>query len=308
MPARRTAALVLAMLAASVHAQPMPRAQGVLAHCAAHAPRVRGLRALRSACPGIGRALTQLGLTGRLPSGWRRSLTPTDLAGLARLTQRYAGPPPRWLLDEPLRAMARALKPPRPPPDAWSRFTAWVHRHTAPLMRRLRHWLRSLSNGAGYASLRHILSYALGALVLLVLLTLVLLEAHAAGKLRRGRTRIPPTTDTPSMPIADASGEAPDWARLASHPAGWLRALVGALTMSRRLDIERALTCRELTAHARFDSDAQRTDFQGIVALAEQELYGPSGPDPIPDDIRRRARALHAELSVPPSDPKVQRR
>ena len=298
MPARWTAGLALAALALGAHARAAPRAQTLLAHCAARSAKSAGLSALRTACPGIGRALQQLHLTKALPADWRRVITPADLSGLARLTQRYAGAPPRWLPDAPLRDIARALKPPRPPPDAWSRFVTWVHHRVSRLLRRVRRWLDPLARDARRSRLAPGLLDALAAAVLLAIVAAALLQLRAVRRSRGTATEAQAGTgEAPLIPPARLpDGQA---GGLGHHPAAWLRALVAALSVSGRLETQRALTCRELALRARFDSEAQRADFQRIAELAERELYGPDGTDPVPAGALRRAQALHAELSVP---------
>ena len=298
MPARWTAGLALAALALGAHARAAPRAEILLAHCAAQSAKSAGLSALRTACPGIGRALQQLHLTKALPAGWRRLITPADLSGLAKLTQRYAGAPPRWLADSPLRDIARALRPPRPPPDAWSRFVTWVHHRVSLLLHRVRRWLDSLARGERHSGLAPGLVYALAAAVLLAIVMAALLQLRAVRRSRRTAAQVQAGTgEAPLIPSAGLpDGEA---GGLGHHPAAWLRALVAALCASRRLEAQRALTCRELALRARFDSEAQRADFQHVAELAERELYGPVGTGAGPEESRRRAQALHGELRLP---------
>ncbi len=299
MPARWTAGLALAALALGAHARAAPRAQTVLAHCAAQSAKSVGLSALRTACPGVGRALQRLHLTSRLPAGWRHAITPADLSGLAQLTQRYAGAPARWLPDAPLRHIARDLKPPRPPPDAWSRFVRWVRHRLSLLLHRVRRWLDSLALGARHSGLAPGLVFALAAAVLLAIVTAALLQLRAVRRSRRTARAQAGSGEAPIIPSAGLPEGEADWGGLGHHPAAWLRALVAALSVSRRLEVQRALTCRELALRAHFDSEAQRADFQRIAELAERELYGPGGTGAVPEESLHRARALHAELSLP---------
>ena len=300
MPARWIAALALAALALGAQARAAPGAQAILAHCAAQRAKSVGLSALRTACPGIGRALQRLHLTSRLPAGWRRLITAADLGDLAELTRRYAGAPVRSLRDAPLRDIALALKPQRPPPDAWSRFVIWVRQRATVLLHRARRWLASLARGARRAGLAPGLVYALTAAVLLSIVTAALLLWRAVRRSRpaaaRNQTGIREAPLNPPAALPDA-GMARDG--LGHHPAAWLRALVTALSVSHRLEAQRALTCRELALRARFDNEAQRSDFQHIAELAERELYGPGGIGAVPEESLLRAQALHAELSVP---------
>ena len=291
MRARRTAALALVALASGAHAQSAPPAPTVLARCAAQSAHRVGLAALSAACPDLQQALQQLHLTARLPPGWRKTLTAADLGALARLTQRYAGSPPRSLAQAPLRDIARALQSPKSRPTGGSRWVKWLRDRGRLLLHRARSWFRSLSPRRSQPGLTRDLIYALAALVLLALVALALrlarklppLGASAKAGSREGA-------------VAPAADPAPDWAALARHPAAWLRALVEALTRSHRLDAQAALTYRELARSARFDSEAQRADFQRIAVLAEREIYGPAGTEEIPEDAWIRAQTLHGEL------------
>ena len=293
MRARRTAALALVALGSGAHAQSAPTATTVLAQCAAVSAHRVGLAALSAACPDLQQALQQLRLAARLPPGWRNTLTAADLGALARLTERYAGSPPRSLADAPLRGIARALQPPKPRPTGWSRWVTWLRDRSRVLLHRARSWLGSLSPKRSQPGLTRDLIYALAALVLLALVALALRLAH----------KLPPADARPKSAsregaVAPAADPGPDWSALARHPAAWLRALVEALTRSHRLDAQAALTYRELARSARFDSEAQRADFQRIAILAEREIYGPTGTAEIPADAWRRAQTLHCELGA----------
>lgn len=301
MASRWTAGLALAALALSAQGRAAPPpAAALLARCAAHAGNRVGLSALRTACPGIGRTLRHLQVANRLPPGWRRTITPADLEELARLTRRYAGAPPRWLPDSPLRAIALALKPPRPRPDAWSRWVSWMHHRWSLLLHRVRRWLDALARGRKHTGLERGLIYGLAALVLLTVLTVALLELRAAGRSRRpaGQVRAGTgaTLPTPAVGMTDTEAQ---WVGLEHQPAAWLRALIEALATSHRLDAPGALTCRELALRAQFDSDAQRADFQHIATLAEWALYGPAGSAPVAEQALQRVQTLHAELRRP---------
>ena len=293
MRARRTAALALVALASGAHAQSAPTATTVLTQCAAESAHRVGLAALSAACPDLQQALQQLRLAARLPPGWRKSLTAADLGTLARLTQRYAGSPPRSLADAPLRGIARALQPPKPRPTGWSRWVKWLRDRGRVLLHRARSWFGSLSPKRSQPGLTRDLMYALAALVLLALGVLALRLAR----------KLPPSDARPKSAGREGAvaptDPSPDWSTLARHPAAWLRALVEALTRSHRLDAQAALTYRELPRSARFDYEAQRADFQRIAILAEREIYGPTGTAEIPADAWSRAQTLHCELGAP---------
>ncbi len=295
MRARRTATVALVALASSARAQSAPPAPTVLARCAAQSAHRVGLAALSAACPDLQQALQQLHLTARLPPGWRKTLTASDLGALARLTQRYAGSPPRSLAPAPLRDIARALQPPKPGPSRWSRWMKWLRDRGRVLLHRVRRWFGSLSPKRSQPALTRDLIYALAALVLLALAALALRLAHKLPPLG-----LRPKSASREEPVAPAADPGPDWSTLARHPAAWLRALVEALTRSHRLDAQAALTYRELARRARFDSEAQRAEFRGIAVLAERQIYGPTGTEEIPEGAWSRAQTLHGELRAPP--------
>lgn len=300
MPARWKPGLVLLALsiAGPLQAQPLS-AQGVLSRCASQAGSVvTGISALRKVCPGVEGALDQLGLTARLPSGWSKSLTASGLLDLGILLERYSGSSPSRLpRAAALRAIASALVP-QSPPTTWSeRLESWIKYWTAPLLHRLGQWLRSLGPGAGYSPLARAMIYCLAAL----LVAGVFLAAFALGGTRLIGRRPPPALPRGGIAAgslkepAAQSGE-PDWTSLRDHPAGILRLLIDVLTRSHRLERERHLTCRELEAQIRLDNEIEREGFVGIARLAERELYGPPGSNPIPEDTLREARALHDRL------------
>ncbi len=285
--------------------QPLPRtAQPLIARCLSRAPAtLKGLGALRGACPGIGHAIDDLGLGAFLPPDWRQALTPLALARLDALAHRYAGSP---LSSAPnagaLRALASGLKPPAPPPSLWDRLTSWAGRGTAPWRGMLRRWLRSLGGVTGSHGLLAVF-FVLAGILLLTVVLVVVFELRSAGLIgpgRRSARRPSARIDTQTPPEA-APGDAPDWNEVAEHPTRVLRLLVEALNRSRRIGHERHLTCREISAQARFDTERQRQDFARVALLAERELYGPIAPARVPEETLRAAQALHAGLLARPA-------
>lgn len=273
--------------------------QALISRCASQAPSaVKGFAALRAACPGLGRAIHTLGLEPLLPKQWRQALTPKALGGFDVLIRRYSGAPPSTPDAGALRVIARALKPPTPPPSLWDRVRAWIGRWTAPLLARLDRWLHSAGGQTGSGRLRAGF-FVFAALLLLTLAIVVFLELRSAGLLR---PRHQPAL--PRAPDHDPRGEtvvaqAPDWSVFGGQPARVLGALIDALARSRRIARNRHLTCRELSSQARFDSESQRKTFTEIALLAERALYGPGEAPPVPQDTLRAAKALHVELQMP---------
>lgn len=298
MPARWKAGLALVALsiAGPLRAEP-PTARDVISRCASQGNiTLTGISDLDTACLGVGKALDQLGVTALLPSGWTKSLTAGELADLDALIHRYSGLP----ASEPpqsamLRFLAARLAPP-PPPRTWSdRIWAWIRQCTAPL----RQWLRSAHPEAAHSRGARAAFYGLVALLFAGIAAVLTLELRGAGLsrlLRRGtRSRRLTVSPGPREPAGSAADE-PDWALLHEQPARLLRLLIDALTRSRHLERERHLTCRELEAHARLETDIERQGFVGISRLAEREVYGPPGRTVVPEEILLDMRALRARL------------
>ncbi len=295
---------VLALsLGAPLRARPAPAALARVVHCASHAKSTLvGLAALRAACPGIGKAIEGLGLTALLPLQWQKSITPGALAGLGALASRYGGRP-LSAAPEPsaLRAIARTLQPPLPPPGWWDRAEAWLLRRTGPIFHRLQQWLDSVARNPAHRALAYVLLYSLGGLLLLTLAVLGYIELRSAGFIgsKRRTVRPRPRAGAAALSIPTCPGGEPDWSRLRARPARLLGVLIEALTSTQRIERDRQLTLREICARARFDSPRQREDFDQVVRLAERELYGPGAPAPVPEETLRAAKALRAELLAP---------
>lgn len=292
----------LGVLAPPSHAAPRP-SRSVLAQCATHRPALQGWKALRAGCPGIDSALTRLHLRALLPPHWRQSLSSRALAGLAALTHRYAATP-RSAFPDPaaLRKAARALAPPAPAPSLWARLRAWFHRWTAPLVAQLRHWLRSLAHGHRRSRVLRAMLWILGSLLSVIVLLAIYLGLRAGAFRRHSRRISHPGQHHDAHGPPAAQGSEPDWSALAEQPSRLLQLLIEVLVGARRLEGDRPLTCRELTARARFDTSAQREEFRRIALLAERQRYGPPGAIRIPDSVLRNAKALHAQCLAPPQD------
>jgi len=305
MPARWKAGL--ALLALSI-AGPLwaqgPTARDVISRCAAQGnTTLTGISNLDTACPGVAKALQQLGMTGFLPSSWTKSLTASELADLNALIRRYSGPPASELpRSAMLRSLAARLAPPSPPPTWSDRIRAWIKEWTAPL----RQWLRSAHPGAAHSRAARAAFYALIALLFAAIGAVLAMELRGAGLshlLRRGTRSARPTVGPPPPEAAGSATDEPDWTRLYAQPARVLRLLIDALTRAHRLERERHLTCRELAVQVRLDTDIERQGFLGITRLAEREVYGPPGSSTVvPEDILLNMQALRARLLAGAAD------
>ena len=306
MPARWIAAIALAALAAApLRAE--PPAAGLIARCAAHTPVIHGLPALRGACPGIGQALAELHFRALLPPQWRRTLTSTGLGELSALARRYEARP-RSALPDPAALRSAALElapraPPARPPSLWARLLDWVHGWLAPIATLIERWLRSLARGPGDRQLLVEAVWLVGAALIAAAVLAIVLQLRAAGLLgsRSAHGARRPRRAGPHPPAAAPPG-APDWAALRRQPSGLLRLLIDALLEAHRLDRARELTCRELIARARFDTDAQRRGFAQIALLAERERFGPAAALTVPETTLLYAQSLYAQLGTPPDD------
>jgi hypothetical protein len=297
MPARWKAGLALLALsiAGQVWAGPLTP-QAAIARCAAQAgPTPRGISALNKVCPGVEGLLTQLQLTAFMPPGWEKTLTARGLADVGTLLQRYSasqpGEPPRAAA---LRSIAAGLVP-REPPLTWvGRIKAWV-RHT--LLQPLGRWLRSLGPELRRTRHRDAIVYGALALFLMVVVAFLAFELRGGGLTRHSsRPALPPRRRR--IAADSTQSPEPDWTRLRAQPARLLRLLVETLTRARRLERDRHLTCRELEARARFETEIERAGFAQVARLAERELYGPPGITVLSDETLRDVRTMYAGLLV----------
>ena len=276
---------------------PVP-AQAVLAQCAAHRPALKGWPALHAQCPGLGRALQQLGLTGLLPPNWRTTLQSASLGELAALARHYAGSP-RSRAPNPavLQDTAHALATPTPAPSEWDQIRAWLSHWSAPLTAFVRRHLRALLHGRSRAQLLHTVLWCLLGL-LFALASIGIYFALRTGLFKRHSVRARPPRSGPA-PSSPAQAPLPDWSGLGTQPSRILRVLVDALVEAGRLERERHLTCRELTRQARFNSEAQREEFAQVALLAERERYGPPAVARLPDTVLQKIPTLYAQCRSP---------
>ena len=266
----------------------------VLEQCAAHRPALKGWPALHAQCPGLGRALQQLGLTGLLPPNWRATLQSDGLGELAALAHHYAGSP-RSLTPNPtvLQDTAHALATPTAAPSEWDRIRAWLSHWSAPLTAFVRRHLRALLRGRGRVQLLHTMLWCLLALLFGLASIGVYFALRTGLFKRRVRAARPPRSEL-APPTPDPAPLL-NWSDLGTQPSRILRVLVEALVEAGRLERERHLTCRELAAQASFDTEVQREAFAQVALLAERERYGPPAVARVPDTVLQRIPELYAQ-------------
>ena len=243
-----------------------------------------------------------------LPPDWEQKASPTTLADLDALAERYAGRPPSSLpAASDLRAAALRLQQPEPAGSSasvWERFKGWLQRQLA-LAAQLLKWLFPKSSGTAGPSLQEVLLIAATVLLLLVIAAFVIAKLRAAGtpdagrpkqsERRRRRAAVRRTTAAAGIGSV-ASSAALD------RPVLALQMLIEALRRSRRIEKDGNLTCREVVTRAVFDTQGQREGFARIALLAERELYGPRGASiRLPDELRPALQALCAQLSAAPA-------
>lgn len=283
-------------------------ARAVIERCAREADAtVRGLAALSRSCPQIDPAAHELGLDALLPADWEKTTSARALADVAALADRYAAPMPTRRLDGArLKIIARTLEPPPTSPSLWERIGAWIRNWLEPESQSTSGWLRFLPHWQVSPQLARLMFAALAALIVAGVAALVVRELKASGLIGGGPQRRSPRSEGIGTRLTSAAPldfGALDSAAPRDRPVLLLRLLVRALTRSHRLRQDRNLTCRELIAHARFDSPSQREQFEQIALRAERALYGGPAlvPTGMPEEMLTKARALHAELlSAPP--------
>lgn len=278
----------------------------MLEQCAQEADsELRGLGALSGPCPDIAGAIHDLALDAELPAGWRDHVSAGALSNWGALADRYsrtgpAGEGSRLADPGRLRAIAHSLPLPLIRPtlsqQVWAWLRAWLGQHR-DFLERLGAYLPAWR---GAAPLQGVL-YGLLVLIVAGAVLVIYRELRAAGVIgaRVGRRRPQAAPHLPENQPSIAPGAVPP--RL--QPVLLLRALVEALTRAQRLEQERILTCRELVAAARFDTDAQRERFAALTVLAERVLYGEPRTERLPHEeaVLAAAQSLEEQLRVPAS-------
>ena len=306
--------LVLLALSPTAFAAAPASPEAVLEACARSSSptgrQFKGLEQLETHCPGLTRALSDLGLMPHLGEEWRGQLSPFALGQLADLHRHFDGLPrsesPRV---ETLAAVAGTLGVSNAPQTWWERFKSWLR----SLLRRDEAtpaenfgWLeRLLSHLRLRPWLARTIGYTTIGLVIALALWIVWRELRHANVFTRhrrasggsGHTAWPPPAFAAEVRAADL-----DSLPLRQRPALLLQLLVQALRQSDRLGAERALTFRELSERAKLDDDWQRSRFERIARLAERQRYGtpsqapPAGADEQLRETLADGLSLYAQL------------
>lgn len=303
----RSFAFVLWLLAAPVvFAQEDRSARQVLDECVESAASdVIGIEALEEQCPGLEQALIDLGLDPFIADWQWDTIGAYGLMTLQSVEERYreapAGPAVRVerlnsVLDE-LRQPVQAEQP-----LTWfERFKRWLRNLLGQQGSGDDSWLtRWLSEYRLSDAARNVVFYGSVILVVLLAVAVIVNEVRVA---RRGRVK---------KNQANASGPASasellaarsldlDGAARNERPSILLQMLVATLVKTGRLQAERSLTHRELTARAKFDDSSQRESFRRVAHLAERIVYGGDDAPAELDEVVQAGRALHSKLSLSP--------
>lgn len=255
----------------------------ILQACAAQVdPKVRGIVALATPCPGLDAALTELGYADLLPADWREQITGRQLADLAALASRYRGAAPRSAPHvESMQAILERLAAERKsvPKSWWERVQDWLRSWFSGRSEKdlswIERWLDKLGSAAGVFTL---VTFVFVVLVILGAIVYLIKELRSAGVFARAEAGSRPRTGG-----APLSGQTSGLAKLEQtpileQPALLLAFLVQCLKGGGRLAAERHLTHRELPRVARLDTPDQRDQLTHLAAVAEVLLYGGEPP------------------------------
>lgn len=301
----RSIVFFLWLLAApAVFAQQDRSARQVLDDCIESVePDVIGMPALEQQCPGIEQALIELGLDPFIPDWQWDTIGAYGLMSLRDVEQRYSEPPAatRQVRVDSLESVLDDLRQPaqaEQPLTLLQRFMRWLRDVMGKEQSGTDSWLSrwweeySLSETA-----RNILFY--GSLILVVLLAVAVIvnEVRVARKGRLKKARTQGSVDAGIATDLPAGSLDLDTAARTDRPSILLQMLVATLVKTGRLQAERSLTHRELTARARFDDSSQRENFGRVAQLAERIVYGGDQSPAELDEVVRAGRALHSQLS-----------
>ncbi len=268
--------------------------------------QLKGLERLETPCPGVTQALTELGLAQQIGEEWRGRLDPSGIGQLADLWRFYEGEP---RFDAPhvesLAAAVSSLKLQSAPQSWWQRFKSWLRsllRQDEMPSRADNGWLERL---LALLTFRPWVARAIGyttiGLVIALALWIIWRELRYANLLTRRQRPSGGNARNEWMPqglTAEARAGDLDRLPLWERPALLLQLLVQALRQSQRLDLERALTFRELSERARLDDELQRIRFERIARLAERQRYGARGRSPAPVSDEQLRETLSDGLSL----------
>ncbi|MEO6080588.1 MAG: hypothetical protein ABIQ86_12510 [Steroidobacteraceae bacterium] len=241
----------------------------------------KGVVALEVECPGLKAALSETGVIGILPEGWRDTLDADALRDLSALTHRYLdlptqpAPDParlRVILDQLAREQVKA------PRSWWDSAKEWLRSWFADRDDSSAQWLERLVERLSRSvDLIKLITYVLLGIAVVATMVFVVNELRIAGVLSRRKQpgRFDDATvvsrhDKPGPVLADL-----DAAALLDQPGILLRLLVDRLLTNGALPAERNLTHRELVTSAAFPDAESRTRFARVSQLAERVLYGP---------------------------------
>jgi hypothetical protein len=274
------------------------------------AGRLKGLEQLETVCPGLTKALSDLGLARELGEAWRGRLTPLALGQLADLRRYYDGAPRSEApAIESLGSVVDSVHAQTVPHSWWERFKSWLRsllRQDESPSREDNGWLERLLAHLKFKPwAARAIGYTTIGLVIALALWIVWRELRYANLLtsRRRPAGAPKRSEwMPPAFAAEVRAEQLDSLPLWERPAVLLQLLVQALRQSDRLGLERALTFRELAERAKLDNDLQRTRFERIARLAERQRYGvrgqslPAGSDEQLRESLADGLSLYAQL------------
>ncbi len=239
----------------------------------------KGLQALENACPALGSALDELGITPLLSKATRENMTPAMLADAADLASAHVA---RGIPDvQNLRPILSALATQTVDRGWWARFLDWLRSHLgsqAPA--HAPEWLTRLLSAINFnQDTLLVVIYGLIVVVIGAAGWIIYRELQAAGVLQRRAGR---------AARADGSAASADAAPmtlgdLARLPAG---ERIGALF---RLVVEaleapgdsgaRARTHRQWRDTLRLPDPESARRFSALAGVAEEQLYAPT---PVP--------------------------
>jgi hypothetical protein len=275
--------------------------------CATESKDIVGIAALEAACPGLGAALTSLGLDREFDPGWREKLTARNLADAAYLAQSHVASGSTSALDvSTVPNILAGLEVAAPPETVslWRQFGAWLdgwfHRHGTAFSS-LNRWLAYVAKSVG---LLNAIVYLLIAAIVVAAGWVIYSELRAAGlfgaerrRMASQSTHVRGTSEGAGVPVTEAIS-------LAASVAMLLRQLVDALARTGRLGANRGLTYRELVERSAFDNRLQQGVFADVAGAAEAVKYGPrAAASPHLAKVLEEGEVLLRHLSKMPPSP-----
>jgi len=238
-----------------------------------------GLDALEAACPGLHKALTDLGYGAQLCSDCDDKLTLASVSELLALHDRYITAP-NTAAPNPA-AVHTILEGMDKQADHqaswWERFKNWLRDLIGSRSGKTPSWFERL-----FERLRPsefvwgIIAYTLIGVVVAVAIAVVIVEMRAAGLFTKwgiapiDRKRVAnESSNAGELSFADVES-----APVNERPGLMLRLLANVLVSNRQLTAERNLTHRELARLAQFVNAPDRERFEQLALLAESIRYG----------------------------------